>query len=263
MDEAEFVETAPSQAQNTEPKMAEQPEFEAADLSNAFGVDLAAMRAQAQAESNLPKPPTMEEIEAIRQSAFDEGMLQGHEQGFAQGLEEGRQTGQEEGRQQGLAEGREQGLAEGKQLAIEQAERWQTLNQQLAQPLAVIDEQVEHQLLALALELAEQVVMAEISQKPEHILQALRAGIEALPKAESGVRIEATAEDKALIEDFYTAEQLQEQNWQLFSNPQLNPGELALASAHSKLNWNWSDRVQSVTQAIREQLNHTAEDSNA
>ena len=49
-----------------------------------------------------PAPLTAEEIEEIRQAAFDEGFEQGKADGFAKGFEEGRASGHQEATSKGL-----------------------------------------------------------------------------------------------------------------------------------------------------------------
>ena len=50
-------------------------------------------------------PLTAEDIEAIRQAAYEEGFSQGKEEGFAKGYEEGKVAGHNEGLQAGKDEG--------------------------------------------------------------------------------------------------------------------------------------------------------------
>ena len=59
-------------------------------------------------------PLTAEDIEQIRQAAYEEGFNQGKEEGFTQGYEEGKTSGHEEGIKLGQEEGLTQGLSRGK-----------------------------------------------------------------------------------------------------------------------------------------------------
>ena len=71
---------------------------------------------QEQADAALPEEQpeepapstTAEEVEAIRQAAWEEGMRDGREAGFAKGLEEGKLEGLQQGHQAGLEQGREE-----------------------------------------------------------------------------------------------------------------------------------------------------------
>lgn len=72
-------------------------------------------------------PLTLEEIEAIRQSAYEDGFQEGKEAGFVAGLEEGRQKGEQEGFDTGLEKGREEGLALGRSWIEDKTQQWQHL----------------------------------------------------------------------------------------------------------------------------------------
>ena len=89
------------------------------------------------------KPLTADDIEQIRQAAFEEGFGQGKEEGFSKGYEEGREQGNADGIAHGQAEGKKLGLeqaaAEIEQKKLELA----TLLDQLQQPLLQVDQQVE------------------------------------------------------------------------------------------------------------------------
>lgn len=70
------------------------------------------------------KLPTVEEIEALSQDAYQEGFDRGHQDGLTQGFEQGQRDGLIEGQatgfQHGHEEGLQQGLSEGLQQGIEQ-----------------------------------------------------------------------------------------------------------------------------------------------
>src|SRR5690606_5800997 len=81
--------------------------YERWELPN-IGTDQPAARPKTDAQQKV-RPPTAEEIEVIRQQAFDEGK----QEGYAAGFEEGRQAGLVAGTEQGIEQGFEQGLKDG------------------------------------------------------------------------------------------------------------------------------------------------------
>ena len=85
-------------------------------------------------------PPTAEEIEAIRQSAWQEGFDEGKAEGLQKGHQEGFDKGMAEGTEQGLEAGRAEGLAAAKAQIDEAAAVWQSLAQKLTQPVARVDQ---------------------------------------------------------------------------------------------------------------------------
>ncbi|HBN87799.1 MAG TPA: flagellar biosynthesis protein, partial [Rheinheimera sp.] len=73
-----------------------------------------AQKPQEEEELTL-KPLTADDIEQIRQAAYDEGFAEGKDEGFSKGYGEGREQGQQDGFTQGQAEGKKQGLADGQE----------------------------------------------------------------------------------------------------------------------------------------------------
>ena len=72
-------------------------------------------------EEEPQQPLTLEEIEAVRQAAYEDGFAEGREAGLAKGLEEGKLLGLQQGHEAGFEQGKEEGLALGRELIESQA----------------------------------------------------------------------------------------------------------------------------------------------
>jgi flagellar assembly protein FliH len=190
------------------------------------------------------KPLTADDIEQIRQAAFDEGLGQGKEEGFSQGYAEGREQGYQDGLQQGQAEGRKTGLAEGEELIRAQLAQLQQLLEQLQQPLSQIDQRVEQSLLDLTVALAQAVVAVEVKTNPQVILQTLRQAIDALPLKASHIQIRLHPEDLAVIQQHYSAEDIAERQWQLRAEPALQQGDIRIDAGDSSVERLFKHRLQ-------------------
>jgi flagellar assembly protein FliH len=166
-------------------------------------------------EIEEPVPLTAEEIEEIRQAAFDEGFTQGKEEGFGKGYEEGKASGHEEGLKTGHQEGIDTGLAEGKETINTQSSAWQAITNQLHQPLQDVEKNVEQQLLHLVVQLTEAITLEEAKTNPDIILSAIASGIKALPSQEAQTQILMNPSDIKLVEAEFGAEHIQEQGWRL------------------------------------------------
>ncbi|MBN2691855.1 MAG: flagellar assembly protein FliH [Burkholderiaceae bacterium] len=114
-------------------------------------------------------PPTAQQFEAV------------YAQAEAQGLEEGRAAGLEQGHRDGFAAGQAEGLAAGRAQAQDECDALRRLIDRLAQPIAALDAEAETALVALALELARQVVLHELRTQPEAILPVVRKALAAFP----------------------------------------------------------------------------------
>jgi flagellar assembly protein FliH len=191
------------------------------------------------------KPLTADDIEQIRQAAYDEGFGQGKDEGFSKGYAEGREQGQQDGVAQGQAEGKKQGLAEGQTELNDKLVQLSTLLDQLQQPLASIDKQVKQQLLQLSLAMAQAVINVEVKTNPEVILQAISEATSALPLQAGQLLIKLNPADLAIIEHSYTKDELVQRNWQLRAEPLLEQGGCKVESSQSSVDRSLQQRVQS------------------
>lgn len=191
-------------------------------------------------------PLTAEEIEEIRQAAHDEGFNQGKEEGFSAGFDEGKRGGHEEGVKQGHEEGHAIGLAEGQAEMEKLTEQWQTLTEQLYQPLKVVDKNIEQQLLQLVVQLTEAVTLQEAKSNPDILLSAIAAGIKALPSQEMQTQILLHPDDIKLIEQQFPEAHIKEQGWHLLAAPQLKPGSCQIENSTSHIDLSIKSRLQEV-----------------
>ncbi|QXC37626.1 flagellar assembly protein FliH [Aeromonas jandaei] len=203
---------------------------------------------------------TAEELEAIRQAAWEEGMAEGREAGFAKGLEEGKLEGLQQGHSAGLEQGREEGLAMGRELVEQEMAHWQALVARLANPLNELDQAVEQQLLSLVLQLARALIRHEAETSPRILLEALKQGIALLPAAEQGVTLMLHPDDIARVEQAFGAEECVKRQWRLQSDPTLSPGDLQLATELSSIDLTLSGRID---QLLRNFLRDNATPNNS
>ncbi|MDM7860124.1 flagellar assembly protein FliH [Alteromonas sp. ASW11-36] len=169
-------------------------------------------------------PPTAEEIEAIRAAAHSEGFESGLAEGRSQGHQEGYAAGKSEGFSEGHKEGLAQGLADAEQDITQQAQQWQQLVNELYNPVAKTHQEVERQLMLLAVSLAKSVIRTEVKVPSEIILTALREAISVLPVADQTIRIRLHPDDLAFVEQHFSPEQIAENHWHLIAAPELTIG---------------------------------------
>ncbi len=162
-------------------------------------------------------PPTAQQFEAV------------YAQAEAQGREEGRALGLVEGRRDGFAAGHAEGLAAGRAQAQQEHEALQQLLTRLAQPVAALDAEAETALVALALELARQVVLHELRTQPEAILPIVRKALAAFP-AQAGVpALHLHPQDLALVRS--AAPELEASGISTVPDEHLQRGDVLIQSA--------------------------------
>jgi len=214
----------------------------------------------------VPQPLTLDDIEMIRQTAYDDGFKEGREAGLIQGLEEGRADGLQQGLQQGIEEGTQQGLGEGKIRIDEQVANWQSIIERLHNPLEKLDENVEYQLIRLATSLAEQITRCEVQSDPKIILQALKLATDALPVSEQTIKILLHPDDLKFVQDAYSPEVCLQRGWDLQAEPALARGDCQIKSQASSVDYTFSSRIEQVLKTFfkenHQQLPEKNDDSN-
>lgn len=207
------------------------------DYDNRGETDAAAPDALATAHINLP---TADEIEAIYEQARAEGQATGHAEGYQAGLEQGRaegyqqglEQGLQEGQQQGLQQGLEQGQAQGLQIVQEQAEQLAGVVNKLREAVTEVDQAVAEELVALAIEVARQIVHRTLAEYPDTILETVRRALQQLPQ--NAISIHLHPEDAALVQQ-HLAEQLEHGEHHIVEDAQLSRGDCVLETATSRV----------------------------
>jgi flagellar assembly protein FliH len=234
------------------PDVAEDPR-KYSGRSTAFGKPLAELyqkpeRSKEEPEVEEPEFPTLtlEELEQIRQDAYDEGIKQGHEQGYIDGFDKGMTEGKEAGYKEGVEIGKQQGHDEAKPLIEEKLQTLSLLINELHEPLRLVDERCEKQLVELANLLAQAVIFKEVEQNPDVVLLALKKAMDALPIAEQTVKIHLHPEDLELVKSAYGEEQLAQQHWHLLPEPTLERGGVEVKTSQSSIDMTLKTRMKEV-----------------
>ena len=198
-------------------------------------------------------PPTLADIEQLQREAEAEAREEGLKQGKAEGLEKGRLEGLAQGHDEGFEQGKQQGLEQGLSDSAELLTRLEKIVSQIEQPLSTIDTQVEACLLSLSMNLAKAIVGSEIKTNPDHILTVLRQGVDALSVKKQEVVIRLHPDDASLVEQVYSATQLEWNKWTIESDPSLEVGDCLVASQRSDVDMRLTSRSEAVLSSLLEQ----------
>jgi flagellar assembly protein FliH len=224
--------------------------------TNAFGQKANWQYEPPEEEVIVPEPLTAEDIEAIRQAAHEEGFNQGKEEGFAKGYEEGKAQGLTEGTAEGLEEGKEKGLAQGKDAIDSLSERWKSLIEQLNNPLASVEKNIEDQLLNLVIQLTEAVVLQEAKINPDILIAAIATGIKALPSNEANTQIYLHPDDIKHVEEQFGEQHIRESGWRLLPAPQITPGSCQIENSTSNIDLQMKSRLKQVLEPFLQDALH-------
>ena len=214
-------------------------------------------------EEPEPQPLTLEDIEAIRVSAYEDGFNEGKEAGLLKGIEEGRLQGLSEGHQEGLNQGLEEGLSNGQVKVDAQTLHWQQLVSRLHRPLEKLDDSVEYQLIKLTTHLAEQMVRCEVTTNPQVILQALKQAVEALPASEQEIIISLQPDDLIFVQNAFPESECHKRGWDLRSEPTLLRGDCHVQTKTSSIDYSFSTRIDQVlSHFLKENYQNTPDVAN-
>lgn len=189
------------------------------------------------------KPLTADDIEQIRQAAYEEGFAEGKQQGFDQGYPEGKNQGLQEGLLQGQDEGKRLGLEDAAaEISLKTAELAELITQ-LQTPLLQINEAVKEQLTKLAVQMAQAVIGVEVKTNPAVILQTLSDAVAVLPMQTEQVIIKLNPTDLSVIEQHYSTEELAARHWQLRAEPTLEQGGCLIETPVSSIDRSLKQRL--------------------
>jgi flagellar assembly protein FliH len=119
----------------------------------------------------------------------------------------------------------------------------------MAQPLAVLDEEVEQQLVLLALAVGRQLARRELKADPGQITALIREAVGRLPAAARDVRVHLHPEDAAAIaERLATAGQ--ERAWTVVEDPTLARGGCLVRSENSQIDARVESRVNAIVSSM-------------
>lgn len=201
-------------------------------------------------------PLTAEEIEEIRQAAYQEGFNQGKEEGFETGYQEGKAQGHEEGLATGQQEGFEKGFTDGEQQVNELAGRWQGLVNELHHPMQSVEKNVEQQLLHLVVQLVEAITGHEAKTNQDILFSAITEGMKALPAQENQTQVYLHPEDIKRVESQFGEQFLAEHGWRLLPAPQLMPGSCQIENSTSNIDLSIKSKIKDVLDSFLQQALH-------
>lgn len=201
-------------------------------------------------EAEAPVQLSEQDIELIKQAAYQEGLEQGQAQGYQQGFEQGKEAGFNAGHEEGLSAGQAEGLEAGQAVIDEHVKTFIGLANQFAQPLELMNAQVEKQLVDMVLTLVKEVVHVEAQTNPQVILDTVKGSVEALPVAGHAITLKLNPQDCDIIRQAYGEQELDVRNWTLLSEPALNRGDVQIEAGESSVSYRMEDRIRSVLQSF-------------
>lgn len=160
-------------------------------------------------------------LEAIQKEAYQEAWDKGH------------------------ADGLEAGAAE-----IEaRVERLDALLTSLSKPFDELDEQVEKQLVELAMTVVRQLFRREIREQPTHVIGVVREAIQLLPVASRNTQVHLHPDDAAIIRECLSPAD-GEPAWNIVEDPLMSRGGCRVTTENSRIDATAEARLNKIVQSI-------------
>ncbi|WP_166364096.1 flagellar assembly protein FliH [Pseudomonas akapageensis] len=177
------------------------------------------------------QPLTLEELESIRQEAWNEGFSTGEKEGFHSTQLKVRQEA-------------EVALA-AKLASLER------LMGNLLEPIAEQDTQIEQSLINLVGHITRQVIQRELRTDSSQIVHVLREALKLLPMGADNIRIHVNPQDFELVK---ALRERHEESWRLLEDEALQPGGCRIETEHSRIDATIETRIEQALAQLFDQL---------
>ncbi|MGZ8918337.1 MAG: flagellar assembly protein FliH [Methylobacter sp.] len=176
---------------------------------------------------------TVDDIEAMQKQAYGEAFAQGKKEGF----------------EQGFAEGSKKGYEQNLHLMQKQAAEFFTLVESLNQPFKSLDEEVEKELVKLAIGIATQIIRREIKLDPGQVIAAVRAAIKVLPLSSQQISLHLHPEDAELVRSAFSLDEMSPL-WAVIEDPLITRGGCKVNTELSHVDATIENRLTAVIATI-------------
>lgn len=168
--------------------------------------------------------PTLGELDDIERVAWEEGFAKGQAAGLAAA---------------------EQDLKRRRDELEQRARQFEGVLRTLAAPLQQLDEEVETQLVSLAVSIAKHLVRRELRVDPTQVIAVIRETVALLPLAQRNVRVHLHPLDAVLVRE-RLAEPQAERAWTLVEDPVMSRGGCRVSTDTAQIDARLEARIAIV-----------------
>lgn len=139
------------------------------------------------------------------------------------------------------------GYAAGQVAAHAEAVRLAHAADELGEAISAFDQQVADELVALAMEIARQIIRGEVAARPTIILDVVHEALAELPHQHATIYLHP--DDASLVRS-YAGDALTHAGHRILEDPRLAPGDCVLESGTSQLDASLATRWRRVVEGI-------------
>ncbi|AZE68439.1 flagellar assembly protein FliH [Pseudomonas synxantha] len=181
------------------------------------------------------QPLTLDELEAIRQEAYNEGFAAGEKDGFRSTTLKVRQ--------------------EAEAALATQVASLERLMANLFDPIAEQDTQLEKSMVGLVQHITRQVIQRELVLDSSQIESVMREALKLLPLGVGNVRLYINPQD---FEQVKALRERHEETWRIVEDAALLPGGCRVETEHSRIDATVETRISQIMAKLLDQLHEQA-----
>jgi flagellar assembly protein FliH len=138
--------------------------------------------------------------------------------------------------QEGFQKGHADGLSQAQQEITNKVAILESMLQQLAEPIQACGEQTQQELLQLAFAISRQIVRRELKQDPTQLIAIIRDALKLLPVGAKNIQVELHPEDAKVIKNVLPIdEDSPDSRWKLVEDPSMERGGCLLKTDNSNV----------------------------
>lgn len=163
-------------------------------------------------QEEVVAPLTAEDVEAIRQAAYEEGYQEGKDTGYKEGKEQGHKLGYDDGYKSGHDDVRSISL------------RLAQICRALLDPIPANDDKLEEALKVLVTSICTQVVQRELTLDSSGVMAVVKEALECLQPGNKRIRIHLNPDDIDIVERELRHLNQWENQWRLLAHRTITRG---------------------------------------
>lgn len=156
---------------------------------------------------------------------------------------------QQEAKKEGYQAGYQEGLAGAKNEIKQQVQKLENVFQVLQAPLEQLDDQVEEELVTLALAIAKQIIRRELKTEPAHVIGAIREALASLPLSSRNIQVLLHPDDATVVRENLSTNESDE-DWKIMENPTITRGGCRIVTDTSTVDATLERRLAAVAAQV-------------
>lgn len=184
-------------------------------------------------EEEVITPLTAEDLEAIRQAAYEEGKDQGQQEGYKAGYDQGFKSGESDVK------------ASVTKLA--------QISRALLEPIPQQDDELENALLELVENICQRVVQRELKLDSDSVLHIIKEALGCLNTGAKRVRIHLNPDDAEFVKNALEDSGDLDETWRILPHPTISPGGCIVDTDNTVIDMRAEKRLATVIKQVYDQ----------